>query len=90
MAVDVEDLAGIIQTNLTTTKKKHEHRRHRIQIAFFLQLARFSANRPQAVLDLCYRHITVTPLRDPLGGPHRILLEFTYEFTKQFLGTKDA
>ncbi len=89
MAVDVEDLAGILQTNLTTTKKKYGHGRYRIQLALFLQLAGFSANRPQAVLDLCYRHIIVTLMRDPQGGPHKILLEFTYEFTKQFLGAKE-
>jgi hypothetical protein len=86
----VEDLVEIEQTNLTTTKKKYSHCRHWIQVALFLQLAGFSANRPQALLDLCYRHIMVTLLRDPEGGPHRILLEFIYEFTKEFLGSKDA
>jgi hypothetical protein len=86
----VEDLAVIMQTNLTTTKKKYTHGRHRIQLALFLQLAGFSANRPQAVLNLCYRHIIVTLLRDPNGGPHNILIEFTYEFTKEFLGTKET
>jgi hypothetical protein len=86
----VEDLVGILQTNLITTKKKYGHGRHRIQIALFHHLAGFSANRPQAVLDLCYRHVVVSLLRDPTGGPHRILLEFTYEFTKQFLGMKEA
>ncbi len=88
MAVDVDDLVGIIQTTLTTTKKKFGHGRQRIQAILFLLLAGFSANRPNAVLDLCYRHIIVTLLRDPLGGPHRIVLEFTYKFTKQFLGEK--
>lgn len=86
----VEDLAVIMQTNLTTTKKKYTHGRHRIQLALFLQLAGFSGNRPQAVLSLCYRHIIVTVLRHPNGGPHNILIEFTYEFTKQFLGTKEV
>jgi hypothetical protein len=85
----VEDLAVIMQTNLTTTKKRYTHGRHRIQLALFLQLAGFSGNRPQAVLSLCYRHIIVTLLRHPNGGPHNILIEFTYEFTKQFLGTKE-
>jgi hypothetical protein len=32
----------------------------------------------------------VTLLQDPNGGPYRILIEFTCEFTKQFLGIKDA
>ena len=41
-------------------------------------------------LTLCYRHIVVTLLRDPEGGPRQILFEFTYEFTKEYLGSKDA
>jgi hypothetical protein len=28
-------------------------------------------------------------LWDLEGGPHRVLLEFTFEFTKEFLGIKD-
>ena len=31
----------------------------------------------------------VTLLRDPDGGPIRVLLEFTFEFTKEYLGVKD-
>ncbi|CAG8980240.1 hypothetical protein HYALB_00009822 [Hymenoscyphus albidus] len=89
-AMYIEDLAGVLQTNLTTTRKKYTHGRHRIQLAFFHHLAAFSGNRPSAVLNLCYRHIIVTLLRDPKGGPHRILIEFTCEFTKQYLGMKDA
>jgi hypothetical protein len=89
-AMYVEDLAGVLQTNLTTTKKRYTHGRHRIQLALFHHLAAFSGNRPSAVLNLCYRHIVVTLLRHPNGGPHRILIEFTYEFTKQYLGMKDA
>ncbi|CAG8982679.1 hypothetical protein HYALB_00000958 [Hymenoscyphus albidus] len=89
-AMYIEDLAGVLQTNLTTTRKKYTHGRHRIQLALFHHLAAFSGNRPSALLNLCYRHIIVTLLRDPKGGPHRILIEFTCEFTKQYLGMKDA
>jgi hypothetical protein len=71
----VEDLAVIMQTNLTTTKKKYTHGRHRIQLALFLQLAGFFGNQLQAILSLCYRHIIVTLLRDPNSGPHNILIE---------------
>jgi hypothetical protein len=85
----VEDLVEVLQTNLITTKKRYTHGRHRVQLHLWLQLACFTANRPQALLDLCYRHIIVTLLHDPEGGPHRILLEFTFEFTKQYLGLKD-
>jgi len=86
----IEDLAGILQTNLTTTKQRYTHGWHRIETSLFGHLGIFSGNRPSALLNLRYGHIVVTLLRDPSGGPHRILIEFTCEFTKQYLGMKDA
>jgi hypothetical protein len=56
----------------------------------WLLLGLISGNRPQALLNLRYRHVLVTLLRDPQGGQHRVLIELTFEFTKQFLGLKDA
>ncbi|KAK4862951.1 hypothetical protein LT330_010695 [Penicillium expansum] len=85
----VEDLTMVVETVISTTKKKFGHGRHRIALCLFLQLAGLTANRPQAILNLMYRHIRVSLLRDPQGGPHRIVIEFTFEFTKGFLGTKD-
>ncbi|KAF2676861.1 hypothetical protein K458DRAFT_379389 [Lentithecium fluviatile CBS 122367] len=85
----VEDLNQVLQTNLATSEKRYPHGRYRIQAQLYLQLGGFTANRPQALLSLCYQHIQVTLLRDPEGGPHRVLLEFTFEFTKEFLGIKD-
>ncbi|KAI9889389.1 MAG: hypothetical protein M1814_005325 [Vezdaea aestivalis] len=88
--MDVEDVTEFLQTNLTTTEKRYCHGRHRIQLAFWVHNGFITANRPQAILNLCYRHVVVTLLRDPKGGPHRALLEFTYEFTKTYLGMKEA
>jgi Protein of unknown function (DUF3435) len=84
----VEDLVKVLETTLVTTKKLFGHGRHRIELCLWFQLAGFTANRPAALLGLCYRHIKVTLLRDDLGGPHQIMLEFTVEFTKQFLDPK--
>ncbi|KAF2679214.1 hypothetical protein K458DRAFT_422443 [Lentithecium fluviatile CBS 122367] len=53
----VEDLGQVLRTNLATTEKKYPHGRCRIQVQLFLQLAGFTANRPQAILGLRYRHI---------------------------------
>lgn len=55
-----------------------------------MQIGGFIASRPRAILDLYYRHIRATLLRDPNGGPNTILLEFTFEFTKSFLSIKDV
>jgi hypothetical protein len=89
-AIYVEDLVKYLQTNLTTTKKRYTHSQYCIQLALFCQLASFSGNRPQALLNLQYWDIVVTLLRDSNGGLHQILIEFTCEFTKQFLSVKDA
>jgi hypothetical protein len=59
-------------------------------VHFLMQLGLCTASRPKALLNLCYRHIMVTLIRDPKGGPHNIVLEFTFEFTKEYLGMKEA
>lgn len=87
--VYLDDLIRVVETTVTTTKKKFGHGRLRISLILYFQLAGFSANRPQALLSLCYRHIKVTLIKDPEGGPNNILIEFTTEFTKQFLGEKE-
>lgn len=79
----------MLRTNLMTTGKGYCHGRRRVQLQLCLQLGGFTANRPKALLDLCYWLIKVTLLRDPVGGPHCMLLEFTFELTKGYLGMKD-
>ncbi|KAL2783868.1 hypothetical protein BJX66DRAFT_317676 [Aspergillus keveii] len=88
--LDVKDLAKVVETTISTTEKKFGHGRHRIELGLFLQLAGLTTNRPQAILNLRYRHIQVSLLRDPHGGPHQIVIEFTFEFTKEWLGAKEA
>jgi hypothetical protein len=90
VAMYIKDLARVLQTNLTTTKQRYTHGRHRIETSLFCQLAIFSGNRPSALLSLCYSDIAVTLLRGPSNGPHRILIEFTCEFTKKYLGTEES
>jgi hypothetical protein len=63
----VEDQTQVLQTNLATTEKRYPHGRCRIQAQFYLQIGGFTANRPQAILGLRYRHILVTLLH-PLGA----------------------
>ncbi|KAK7420626.1 hypothetical protein QQZ08_010318 [Neonectria magnoliae] len=47
-------------------------------------------NEATAILRLRFRDIRVVLARDPEGGPHKLLLQFTPEFTKTYLGTKDS
>ncbi|KAH7310125.1 hypothetical protein BKA65DRAFT_414214, partial [Rhexocercosporidium sp. MPI-PUGE-AT-0058] len=44
----------------------------------------FSVNRLLSFLKLYYNNIAVNLLRDPSNRPYRILIEFTYEFTKKY------
>lgn len=85
-----EDLILLQETTLMTTEKRFDLGRHRIELCFYSILSGFTVNRPGAILALQHRHILVTLIRDPEGGPHRLLLEFTFEFTKEYLGIKDA
>jgi Protein of unknown function (DUF3435) len=78
----VEDQKEVLRTNLSTTQKRYRHGRLRMEVQLFLQLGDFTANRPEALLKLYCRHIIATLLRDPEGGPNRVLFEFTFEFTK--------
>jgi Protein of unknown function (DUF3435) len=84
-----EDQKKTLEKNLSTTEKRYVLGRIRMQVHVFIQEGGFTANRPDAILKMCYGDLIVSVLRDPEGGPHRILLEFTYEFTKTFLGVKE-
>ncbi|KAF2804456.1 uncharacterized protein BDZ99DRAFT_491224 [Mytilinidion resinicola] len=85
----IKDQTKVLQTNLITTEKRYPYGQCRIQAQIYLHFSSFTANRPQAILKLRYRHIQVTLLRDPEGGPYRVLLEFTFKFTKKFLRIKN-
>ncbi|EER36770.1 conserved hypothetical protein [Histoplasma capsulatum H143] len=45
--------------------------------------------RLQILLNLCYRHIKITLLKNLIDELNNILIEFTVEFTKTFLGEKE-
>lgn len=88
--LDIVDVRLLLFTNLTTVGVRYKTGRYRIQNGLICQAAFITANRPGAIFHLQYKHIRVSLLRDPLGGPHRILLEWTFEFTKSYLGAKDG
>ncbi|KAK7408614.1 hypothetical protein QQX98_009216 [Neonectria punicea] len=73
-----------------TTKKSFELGELRILAVLFLLLLAPAGARPLAILRLRFRDIRVVLARDPEGGPHKLLIQFTPEFTKTYLGTKDA
>ncbi|EFY90641.1 hypothetical protein J3458_013381 [Metarhizium acridum] len=86
----INDLKEQIETTLSTTKKSFDLGEHRILAVLFLLLLAPAGSRPTSILRLRFGDIRVALARDPEGGPHKILIRFTLEFTKSYLGTKDA
>ncbi|KAG9229421.1 hypothetical protein BJ875DRAFT_537715 [Amylocarpus encephaloides] len=62
----------------------------RIQLILFYQLVGITSNRPEALVQLRYRHLKLTLIRDYNSPRPRLFIELTAEFTKGFLGMKDV
>ncbi|KAH0419558.1 hypothetical protein CcaCcLH18_14355 [Colletotrichum camelliae] len=85
----IDDLKQQIETTLSTTKKSFKLGELRILAVLFLLLLAPAGSRPEATLNLRFKDIRVALARDPEGGPHKLLLRFTPEFTKTYLGEKE-
>jgi len=86
----VEDLAQYARVLLTTREMTFRLGWLRIQLILFCQLAGITGNRPEALLQLRYRHFKLTLIRDQHSPHSRLFIELTAEFTKGFLGMKDV
>src|SRR5437667_7368792 len=84
----VEDLKKLIETAASTTEKTFGLGEPRILLILFLLLMAPTGARPGSLLKLRFGDIRVCLARDPAGGPHRVLVRFTLEFTKTCLGPK--
>jgi hypothetical protein len=85
----IEDVAEFARVLLATTEMTFIRGCLRIELLLFCQLAAITGSRPQALLDLRYRHLQLTTIRDPDGGHPRLFIHLTTEFTKTFLGKKE-
>ncbi|MCJ1478787.1 hypothetical protein MMC13_007471 [Lambiella insularis] len=95
-----EDLFQVIKTVWVSTEMTFDHEQHRVDLSLILILAGMLGTRPGALVEggknrgrnrvLCYKHVQVTLIRDPEGGAPCLLVEITLEYTKGFLGDKDA
>jgi hypothetical protein len=86
----VDQLKEQIQETLSTTEKSFELGEIRISAVLFLQLLAPEGARPMSILRLRFGDIRIVLVRDPEGGPPIIAPRFTLEFTKTYLGDKDA
>ena len=85
----IEDVAEFARVLLSTTEMTFECGWLRVQVLLYCQLAAITGSRPGALLNLRYRDLLVTLIRDPEGGRPRLFVSLTPEFTKTFLGEKE-
>ncbi|KAL4865177.1 hypothetical protein BDV12DRAFT_175034 [Aspergillus spectabilis] len=85
----IEDVAEFARVLLSTTEMTFQFGWLRIQLLLFCQLAAITGSRPGALLNLRYRDLVLTLIRDPDGGRPRLFIYLTPEFTKTFLGEKE-
>jgi hypothetical protein len=86
----INDLKEQVEETVSTTKKLFDLGELRILATLFLLLLAPAGARPQAILRLRFRDIRVVLAKDPEEGLHKLLIQFTPEFTKTYLGTKDV
>ncbi|KAJ9644078.1 hypothetical protein H2199_003946 [Coniosporium tulheliwenetii] len=86
-----EDLFEYLKTLWESTQMPFDMEVHRLGLALVVQLAGITGNRPDALLQLRYKHVAVYLLRDPDGGERpRLLVEWKFKHTKGYLGEKQA
>ncbi|KAE8374982.1 hypothetical protein BDV26DRAFT_268992 [Aspergillus bertholletiae] len=85
----IEDVAEFARVLLSTTEMTFECGWLRVQLLLFCQLAAITGSRPGALLNLRYRDLLLTLIRDPDGGRPRLFIYLTPQFTKTFLGEKE-
>lgn len=64
---------------------------HRLSLALIMQLAGIAENRPQALLNVRFKHVAVFLLPDQeVGECLRAVIERKFQETKEYIGAKDA
>lgn len=87
--MSLEDLKLQIETTLCTTEKSFKLGELRVLAVLFLLLVCPTGSRPGAILGLQFGDIQVSLMRDPNGGPHRLVIACTLNKTKTYKGKKE-
>ncbi|CZR66010.1 uncharacterized protein PAC_15910 [Phialocephala subalpina] len=74
-----EDLAEYARVLLATTEMTFEIGWLRVQLVLFCELAGITGNRPEALVELRFRYLKLTLIRDPDRGGPRLFVELTPE-----------
>jgi hypothetical protein len=86
----IEDLAEYARVLLTIREMTFQLGWLWIQLILFCQLAGITSNRLEALVQLRYRYLKLTLIRDSNNFRLRLFIELTAEFIKGFLGSKDV
>jgi hypothetical protein len=87
----VEDEFECLKTLWLSREMVFEAEVLRLFLALLMQLAGSTGNRPKALLQLRFRHVSVALLPDPEGSEWpRVMIDWKFENTKGYLGQKDA
>lgn len=73
---------------LRKTEKSLKLGEQRILAMLYLILLALAESRPKSILDICFGDLKLLLVRDPNGGPHRLLIEASLWHTKRYLGVK--
>jgi hypothetical protein len=86
-----EDEFECLKTLYTSLEMVFDMEVHRLSLALFMQLAGTTGNRPQALLNVRFKHVAVALLLDQEGGEWpRVVIEWKFQETKEYIGAKDA
>jgi len=86
----IEDFAEFAYMILAMTEITFNIGWLRVQLILFYQFAGITDNRPEALVELRFRYLKLTLIRNPNGNRLRLFIELTAEFIKGFFGLKDA
>ena len=86
-----EDEFELLKTLWESPEVELQHELLRAQLALMIQLAGITGNRPGALRRLQYKDLKIALLPDCAGTNRpRLVIDFTFEHTKRYLGGKDA
>ncbi|GIZ48168.1 hypothetical protein CKM354_001124100 [Cercospora kikuchii] len=86
-----EDEFELLKTLWESPDVELQHEYLRAQLALMIQLAGITGNRPGALRRLQYKDLKIALLPNCDGGDRpRLVIDFTFEHTKRYLGGKDA
>ncbi|OKL55298.1 hypothetical protein UA08_09463 [Talaromyces atroroseus] len=84
--VYIDDMIEFNETILQTRKKRFYLGIQRIMLCLALMLGLFTAGRKTAILKLQYKHLRISLLRNPHGGPPILDIAIKPKYIKSLLG----